>query len=81
MNKILVDPRVHDLAGFWLGDDARVSESAHAARVMSLASDIQQAIENWCEDETRADEARTKGADDGVEYGHPREALDERARD
>jgi hypothetical protein len=53
---ILVDTRVHDLALFWLSDDdtAHAKDSApHDARVMSLAADIQRAIEDWCEDEAQ----------------------------
>lgn len=56
----MVDTRVHDLAEFWLSNDDTVSDRAfHDARVMSLAQDIQVAIEGWCEDETRAAEEQS----------------------
>lgn len=60
----LVDTSVHELAEFWLQDDERTSDKAHAARVMSLAQDIQVAIEGWIEDETRADEERAAQDDE-----------------
>lgn len=54
---LTVDPKVHELAEHWLSADAttRYGTAAHRkrheARVLSLASDIQRAIESWCEDE------------------------------
>lgn len=49
----LVDTRVHDLAESWLSNDTQTSREAHDARVMSLAQDIQIAIENWHDDEVQ----------------------------
>lgn len=72
---MLIDRGVYDLAEFWLSDDDTTkNRRLHEQRVLSLGKAIQQAIEDWCEDD--ADE-RTKGDDDGKEYGHPREALEE----
>jgi hypothetical protein len=49
-----IDPKVHELAEFWLSADDTASakdRKPHDARVLSLASDIQRAIEDWCEAE------------------------------
>lgn len=51
-----VDKNVHSLAELWLCEQERTSKEQHAARVDSLAKDIQAAIEDWEEDERRAAE-------------------------
>lgn len=78
--EILVDTHVLDLAEFWLSDDDTTRQpKLHEKRVMSLAQDIQVAIESWCEDEARAaEEPRAKGADDGIEYADPRDRMEGR---
>lgn len=47
-----VDPKVHDLAEFWLSDDDQTSPADHDARVQGLAGEIQRTIEDWLQDET-----------------------------
>jgi hypothetical protein len=47
----LYDPRCHELAEHFLGDDERTSEADHERRIQSLALAIQQAVEDWCEAE------------------------------
>lgn len=76
MEGILVDPKSHELAEHFLADDEQVSRQHHNKRVMSLAQAIQQAVEDWCENES--ENPREKGDDDGREYGHPGDARKER---
>jgi hypothetical protein len=55
-NETLVDPRVHDLAEFWLSDDDTTHQpKLHERRVMALAQAIQRAVEDWCDDEGYGD--------------------------
>jgi len=51
-----VDPKVYDLAFEWLSD---YSQHPSKSRVLSLAGDIQSAIEAWADlDEQQNDEMR-----------------------
>ena len=50
---MLVDPKVAELANVWLEDDDKddLTERQRDHRRQSLAEAIQQAIEDWCEDD------------------------------
>ncbi len=71
VREILVDPKSYELAEHFLADDYRVSSQQHEKRVMSLAQAIQQAVEDWCENES--EDHREKSDDDGREYADPRD--------
>lgn len=54
MRDTLYDPKCHELAEHFLGDDD-VPPAENELRIQSLAAAIQEAVEDWCDDE---DEAR-----------------------
>ena len=62
----LYDPRCHDLAEHFLGDDD-VPPVENEQRMQSLALAIQQAVEDWIGNEEAA------RSDNGASTGAPRE--------
>lgn len=73
------DHGCYDLAETFLRDNEqtnpdRATVEKHARE---LAGRIQQTIEDYFEEVTQ-ENPREKGDDDGVEYGDPRDAMDER---
>ena len=52
-----IDPHCYNLADFWLVGYRRAKLAGDAGRISSLARAIQRAVENWCEDQDKADEA------------------------
>lgn len=71
MSDCLVDPKSHELAEHFLGDDD-VPRAENELRIQSLAQAIQRAVEDWIEDESERD-PRAKVDDDGREYADPRD--------
>lgn len=50
MHEMLYDPKCHELATHFLGDD-EVAPDVNERRIQSLAQAIQEAVEDWIADE------------------------------
>lgn len=81
MADTLYDTSCYELAESFLRDDERTNPDRKTVEkhAHQLAQRIQQTIEDYIEEVTQ-ENPRQKGDDDGVEYGDPRDAIDE-ARD